>query len=169
MSWEETYRITKPCYCGRSTITEVGEGDDWNRHREYQIIDCPRCAEEARKKAEVAALIKAKEEERLKELIEEINTHFEQHYMDEWISLFNSAKNKKAIWSLATKIGVESYSLASFYQHNKRNNKEDYIKRLARLHNLNKIMAVLNIKDSILEKKLTEALNLRASNYIVGC
>lgn len=106
MSWEETYRITKPCSCGEGTITEVGEGDDWNRHREYQTIDCPTCKEEARKAAVRAAKIKAEEEARLKELISEINIHFEQHYMDEWLLLFGSAKSKRAIWTLAKKLGA---------------------------------------------------------------
>ncbi|PLR65567.1 hypothetical protein [Bacillus sp. UMB0893] len=167
MSWEETYRRTKPCSCGEGTITEVGEGDDWNRHREYQTIDCPTCKEEARKAAVKAAEIKAEEEARLKELISEINIHFEQHYMDEWLSLFGSAKSKRAIWTLAKKLGVESYSLASFYQHNKRSNKEDYVRRLARPHNMLKIMEALDKKDSSFESKVKEARMLNGPYYMM--
>lgn len=153
MSWEEMYRRDYPCKCGKGTYTEVGEMDDWNRTRDYKIINCLECAES---------------EARLKVLVEEIKAHFEKHYMEDWLSFFASARNKKEVWALAKKTGVESYSLSAFYDHNRRSSMEDYVRRLARLYNMLKIIEALNINDSHLKSKVEEAMDLRGSSYVIG-
>lgn len=168
MSWEEMYRRDYPCKCGKKTFTEVVEMDDWNRRRDYRIINCPECAEKARIVAEERKIVKAEEEARLKILVEEITTHFEKHYMEEWLSFFASARNKKEVWALANKIKVESHSLSSFYQHNKGVSMESYVRRLARPYNVLKIIELLNINDSHLKSKAEEAMDLRGSSYVIG-
>lgn len=168
MSWEEMYRKNSPCKCGKGTYTEVGEMDDWNRTRDYQIINCPECAEKARIAAEEERKAKAEREARLKVLVEEINTHFEKHYIEEWLSFFASARNKKEVWTLAKKAGVESYSLSAFYDHNKGSSMKDYVRRLARPNNMPKIIEVLNINDSYLQDRVEEAKDLRGSSYVIG-
>lgn len=168
MSWEEMYRRDYPCKCGKGTYTEVGEMDDWNRTRDYQIINCPECAEKARIAAEEERKAKAEREARLKVLVEEIKAHFEKHYMEDWLSFFASARNKKEVWALANKIKVESHSLSSFYQHNKGSSMEDYVRGLASPYNMLKIIEALNINDSLLKSKVEEAMDLRGSSYVIG-
>jgi hypothetical protein len=167
MSWEEMYRRDYPCKCGKSTYTEVVEMDDWNRRREYRIINCPECAEKERIVEEERKREKAERLSRLKELIEEINAYFEQRYMKDWINYFSSARNKKEVWALATKLGVESYSLTSFYQHNKGVSIENYLEGLVKLHNMQAIMKTLDINDSYLKSKVEEAMELRNSMSVV--
>ncbi|MCM3602473.1 hypothetical protein M3175_17200 [Robertmurraya korlensis] len=168
MSWEEMYRRDYPCKCGKGTYTEVGEMDDWNRTRDYKIINCSECNERARIAVEKEIKAKAEREANLKILVEEISTHFEKHYMEDWLSYFENARNKKEVWSLATKTGVESYSLSAFYDHNKGSNKEDYVRRLARPNNMLKIIETLNINDDLLNSKVKEAMDLKGSSYVIG-
>lgn len=168
MSWEEMYRRDYPCKCGKGTYTEVGEMDDWNRTRDYRIINCSECAEKARIAAEEERKAKAEREARLKVLVEEITTHFERHYMEEWLSFFASVRNKKEVWALAKKTGVESYSLSTFYDHNKGSSMESYVRRLARPYNMVKIIEALNINDSHLKSKVEEAMDLNKSVHLLG-
>jgi hypothetical protein len=163
MSWEEMYRRDYPCKCGKGTYTEIVEMDDWNERREYRRINCPECAEKERIAVEERKREKAERLSRLKELIEEINAYFEYRYMKDWINYFSSARNKKEVWALATKISVESYSLTSFYQHNKGVSIESYLKGLVKLHNMQAIMKVLDINDGYLKSKVEEAMALRNS------
>lgn len=168
MSWEEMYRRDYPCICGKGTYTEIGEMDDWNRTRDYKIINCSECAERARIAAEEERKAKAEREASLKILLEEITTHFEKHYMEDWLSFFACARNKKEVWTLAKKTGIESYSLSAFYDHNKGSSMEDYIRRLARPYNMLKIIEALNINDELLKSKVEEAMDLRGSSYVIG-
>lgn len=163
MSWQEKYREDYPCDCGKGTYTKIYEDDDWNRDRERVIINCPECIEKA-KIAEAERKRKRDEDNaRLKELITEINTYFEERYLEEWLTYFTSARNKKEAWALAKKIGIEYYSLSSFYQWNKGLSVEEYGRKLARFYNMEKIMVALNIDDSILKSKVEKAMELRNS------
>jgi hypothetical protein len=168
MSWEEMYRRDYPCKCGKSTYTEVGEMDDWNRHREYQIINCLECAEKARIAEAERKQEEANRQAHLKKLVDEINKHFEKRYMDDWLSFFASARNKKEVWTLANKIGIENHSLSSFYQYNKGSSIEKYVRSLASPYNMLKIIETLNINDSVLKSKVGEAMDLRGEAYAIG-
>ncbi|OHR74756.1 hypothetical protein [Bacillus sp. UMB0893] len=168
MSWEETYRREYPCNCGKSTYTEVGEMDDWNRSREYVIINCPECAENAKTVEAERRRQEAENTARLKELVLELKPYFEEHYMQNWLDYFVSARNKKAAWALAKEIGVESQSLSSFYQLNKDSSVEDYVRGLARPYNMLKIIEALKINDSFFKSKVEESVNLNKSVHVIG-
>ncbi|WP_066320474.1 hypothetical protein [Bacillus sp. FJAT-29814] len=161
MSWEEMYSRDYPCSCGKGTYTEVVEMDVWNRRREHRTINCSECAE----KEKLAKIKEAEERERLKKLDEEIKNYFEERYMEEWLTYFASAKNKKEIWALAKEIRVERDSLSSFYNRNKSINMEEYVRKLAVTNNMQKIMEVLNIEDMQLTSKIDEALKLKKAEY----
>jgi signal recognition particle subunit SEC65 len=161
MSWEEMYCRDYPCSCGKGTYTEVVEMDDWNRRREHRTINCPECAENEK----IAKINEVKEKERLKKLDEEIKTYFRELYMEKWLSYFDSAKNKKEIWTLAKEIGIEKDSLSSFYSRNKSINMEEYVRNLAISNNIQKIMQVLNIGDKDLTYKVDEAMKLKKAEY----
>lgn len=167
MSYEETYRREKPCKCGKGTVLEIGEMDDWFQSREYVIIKCPDCAEKERIAAEERKRIREEKQARLKELVNEINAIFEERYMDDWLTYFAAAKNKKAIWELATNIGVEEYSLSSFYQYNKGVSMEKYLRRKTHYGYIPKIMKALHIHDDELRNKVEEARNLWEPGMVI--
>ncbi len=157
MSWEEMYSRDYPCSCGKGTYTEVVEMDNWNRRREHRTINCPECAENEK----IAKINEAKEREKLKNLDEEIKTYFSEHYMEKWLSYFDSAKNKKEIWALAKGRGIEGDSLSSFYSRNKSLSMEEYVKNLAVSNNMQKIMQFLNVEDVDLSCKVDEVMKLK--------
>lgn len=168
MSWEVMYSRDYPCKCGKGTYTEVGEMDDWNRTRDYQVVNCPECAEKAKIAAEEKRKAEAAKKARLELLVDEITSHFEKHYMEEWISYFASARNKKQVWTLAKETGVEICSLSTFYDHNKGLSMDDYIRKLARPYKMLKIIEALNINDSHLKDSVEEAMDLKKSVYAIG-
>ncbi|MCD7032868.1 hypothetical protein LRR81_01410 [Metabacillus sp. GX 13764] len=158
MSWEEMYRREYPCSCGKGTYTEVSKMDDWNRRREFRVMNCLICAENER--AEEAKI--REEREQLNTLAKEIKTYFTENYLQEWLNFFGAAKTKKKAWEIAKEIGVETDSLSSFYSR-KYYNIEKYIESLTTYTNIDKIVQVLNIYDNELMQKIKEAIRL--SNY----
>lgn len=161
MSWEEMDRGDYPCNCGKGTYTKVVEMDDWNRRREKRTINCPECAE----KEKTEKIKEAKERERLKKLDDEIKTYFGERYMEELLSYFASAKNKKEYWTLAKRMGIQEDSLSTFYSRNKSISMEDYVRKLGTSKNMLKIMQVLNIEDMDLTYKVDEAMKLKKAEY----
>lgn len=161
MSWEEMYIRDYPCTCGKGTYTEVVEMDDWNRRREHRTINCPECAENEK----IAKMKEAKERERSRNLDEEIKNYFSEHYMEKWLSYFDSAKNKKEIWEIAKGMGIERDSLSSFYSRNKSISMEEYVKNLAVSDNMQKIMQFLNVEDMDLSSKVDEVMKLKRAEY----
>jgi hypothetical protein len=47
-------------------------------------------------------------------LVEEIKVHFERYYMEDWLSYFASARNKKEIWTLGRKQGLKAIACHLF-------------------------------------------------------
>jgi arginyl-tRNA--protein-N-Asp/Glu arginylyltransferase len=168
MSWEEMYRRYYPCKCGKSTFTEIGEMDDWNRFREYRVINCPECAKLERIEVEKQKEKQIKNEKRLRELAADIKDSFENSYMDEWFAIFQPLKSKKEAWQLAHNMGVENKSLSSFYQFSKGISIKEYAKNLVSIRNMDKIIATLHIQDNILSAKVKEAGELMQSTFVVG-
>lgn len=163
MSWEEMSRGDYPCPCGKGTYTSILDMDDWNRMREFTTMNCPDCAEKER--AEQASL--EKERQRLRELDKKIEAYFAANYIDEWLTYFAPAKNKKQTWELAAKLRVESSSLSTFYSH-KYPSKETYIRSLATYRNMEKIMHALNINDGKLASEVEEAMRLYKKEYAMA-
>lgn len=160
MSWDEIQRYDYPCKCGKGTITYVSEMDDWNRSRSHEIINCPECAAEARATATAKAKAEQEARDRLKELASEIKRDFEERYIEQWITLFAAVRNKKQAWELAKEIGLENRSLNSFYDFNKGSSIADYVLRLARPYNMDKIIEILEIDDDDFKNKVDEAIKL---------
>ena len=52
MSWEVMRSEIIECHCGKGTMTNIMEMDDWNRTRSSTVIDCPDCREKAAREAE---------------------------------------------------------------------------------------------------------------------
>ncbi|MED4351412.1 hypothetical protein P9265_03560 [Schinkia azotoformans] len=168
MSWEEMYRQDYPCKCGKSTFTEIREMDDWNRFREYRVINCPECAKQEQIEAEKQKEKQIKNEKRLRELAADIKASFESSYADEWSAFFQPFKSKKDAWQLAHKMGVENKSLSSFYQFYKGISIEEYAKNLVSIRNMEKIIATLHIQDTILSAKVKEARELMKITFLAG-
>lgn len=167
MSWEEMSRRDYPCHCGKSTYTEINEMDDWNRYREHIIMNCPACAEKGRIARVEREKKQTEDTKRLKELVLEIKPYFEEHYLQNWLDFFVSAKNKKAAWTLAKEIGLEHHSLSSFYQLHKGSSVDDYVRSLAKPYNMLKIIEVLNINDSSLKNKIEKAIGLNNTVHLL--
>ncbi|MCK6205768.1 hypothetical protein KZX50_10000 [Bacillus infantis] len=168
MSWEEMYRREYPCKCGKRTYTEIGEMDDWNRHREYKIMNCSECARQEQIEAEKKKEKQIENEKRLRELAADIMASFENNYMDEWVTIFQSIRSKKDAWQLACRMGVENKSLSSFYQFCRGMSIREYARILVSIRNMEKIMATLHIQDNILSSKVKEARELMESAVVVG-
>lgn len=47
MSWEVMSETVEKCECGKGTITDVLEMDDWNNSRSWSTINCKDCYEKA--------------------------------------------------------------------------------------------------------------------------
>lgn len=162
------YRREYPCKCGKSTYIEIGEMDDWNRHREYKIVNCSECAKQERIEAEKKREKQIENENRLRELAADIRASFENNYMDEWITMFQSLRSKKDAWKLACRMGVENKSLSSFYEYYRGKSIREYASMLVSIRNMEKIMATLHIEDNILSSKVKEARELMESTFVVG-
>ncbi|KAB7705027.1 hypothetical protein F9802_15830 [Bacillus aerolatus] len=89
--------------------------DNWNRRREYRIMNCPEYAQRERIEEEQRKGQQAKKELHLKELSEAIRTSFEGSYMNNWVSCFRSIRSKREAWKLTSSIGVENSSLSSLH------------------------------------------------------
>src|SRR5690606_31990624 len=104
---------TKPCWCGKSTITYVTEMDDWNRTRNSRIINCPDCFKKNAKEVEEEAQKKLIREN----LFNEAKELAIDNYLNFWLEKFEGM-NKKQIWEYLTN-GDGYPSLGTFYKHTK--------------------------------------------------
>lgn len=156
LSWEEINRGTYPCRCGKGTYTIISKMDDWNRTKHSTILNCPECAEQEKLKS----IKEAEERELLEKLDNEIKKSFEEKYKDKWIMYFENAKNKKQIWEMARRLGIEENSLSTFYSRNRNINMSDYIMSLANYQHMDKIMSYININDNNLKSKSDTAMKL---------
>jgi hypothetical protein len=161
VSWEEMSREEYPCDCGKGTYTVALEMDDWNRVRKHRKMHCTECAKrESLKEFQIS-----EERQRRQRLEKEIPAYFFEKYLEDWLSHFASARNKKDAWSIADKLKVENYTLSNFYSINKRRSIEEYVKRLVTPGNMTKIMQALNIDDNDLKNKVEEAEELYRKEY----
>jgi hypothetical protein len=111
MSWEAVRSETRKCWCGKGTITDVLEMDDWNRTRDYRKFDCPACE---KKHSEEAAALKRREEKK-ENLYRKAQKIAEDRYLTDWLSRYEGLSKKEA-WMRYT--GGSGYpSLGTFYKH----------------------------------------------------
>lgn len=147
MSWEEMSVETKPCPCGKGTITYRMEMDDWNRVRHGQTIHCPKCKADADEKHRAEFERERKREKLLAKAVQVA----EKRYLDRWLKLYEN-KSKKAAWLLYT--GGSGYpALGTFYQHVKEEGVEQYLRR-SFSYDFQKALLRMEIKDGEIESLL---------------
>lgn len=141
MSWETMSSETKPCNCGRGTVTYERQMDDWNRVRKLRTINCDICSEAEGKRHDKAR--KAKEQ--FDHLTLEAFCLAEQRYFPKWVDQY-SGKSKKEIWRHL--IGDGTYpTLPTFYKHvGDCGGLSNYLASYFRTH-FDKILARMDIDD----------------------
>lgn len=145
---------TRPCPCGKGTVTYRWETDDWNRTRDYTTINCPACRAEADAK-EKAELARERERERL---LSEASRLGRERYLERWLGLFAN-KSKKDAWFIYTR-GRGYPALGTFYKHIR----EDGIEKYLRQHfeyDLPKVLSTLRVDDPEIAALLRDAEKLR--------
>jgi len=111
MSWEIMRSETKPCQCGKGTISQILEMDDWNRTRSSTEIHCPDCLQKAAEEAE-ARRQKESANESLYNNAKKLAT---DRYLRKWLDLYSGIASKAA-WQRYT--GGSGYpALGTFYKH----------------------------------------------------
>lgn len=154
MSWEEMGSETKPCPCGKGTVTYRWEMDDWNRTRGSTTIDCPKCKAEADAR-EAAAMQRERERE---ELLSKARRLGEERYLERWLALFKN-KNKKEAWLIYT--GGDGYpALGTFYTHVRDEGIEKYLTQHFS-YDLDKVLRKLRVDDQEITALLKAAEKLR--------
>jgi len=141
MSWEETVRETKPCWCGKGAITYVTEMDDWNRVRHYTRFNCSACRETAERESQEE---KRRESER-EHLLAQARRLAEERYSEAWLTKFKGL-NKREVWQFLTG-GTEYPALGTFYKHVKEEGLEKYLHRTFR-DDFSKALTKMCIKDN---------------------
>lgn len=104
MSWEIMSSDTKPCECGKGTVTHVMEMDDWNRIRNSMEIHCPDCRKMVARRADAQRRKDAKRER----LFEQAKRLAIKRYLEQWLDGYNGLTSKAA-W--------QRYTGGSGYQH----------------------------------------------------
>lgn len=147
MSWEVMNEETKPCPCGKGTVTYIFEMDDWNRTRSSSKIKCPTCEARA---VELSRLSIEREQKRERLLAKAIKTA-EARYLARWLALFEN-KSKKEAWLTYT--GGNGYpALGTFYKHVKDEGVAQYLRR-SFSHDFRRALKQMKIKDDDIETLL---------------
>lgn len=158
MSWEEMSCETRPCACGKGTVTYRSEMDDWNRIRSSTSINCPICRAEADAK-EKASMVRERKRE---ELLAKAHRLAERRYLEQWLAMFRG-KTKKDAWLVYT--GGRGYpALGTFYNHVRDDGVETYLRQHFQ-YDLETAMKKLCVKDSEIETLLRSADELRRGHY----
>lgn len=141
MSWEEMVPETKPCWCGKGTITYVTEMDDWNRVRHYTRFNCSACKETAEREAQE----REKKERERELLLAQAKSLASERYAEAWLTRFKKL-NKRQAWQLLTG-GSDYPTLGTFYKHVKSEGLEKYLHRTF-LHDFSKALTQMGIEDN---------------------
>lgn len=154
MSWELMNTYKHPCQCGKGFVVVENYMDDWNRTEEKNYIHCEDCNNRM--------IEKQNQEKEINNEIAAIVDYFNEKYLDQWVDYFSDKKNKKVIWETVHNMGVESYSLTSFYSHQRSTSMDamrGYYKNLVNIQSMKTIMQVLNIKDETIEVTLPKLID----------
>ncbi|MDI1302668.1 MAG: hypothetical protein PSX71_12240 [bacterium] len=149
MSWEEMVPETKPCWCGKGTITYRMQMDDWNRTRNSREINCPVCLEQANRESEE----RRQREESKKALYEKAKALAENSHLEHWLSRY-SGLSKKAAWQLYTS-GKGYPSLGTFYKNTKNEGLANYMRR-SFLSDFEDALKKMNVIDEEVQELLNE-------------
>jgi hypothetical protein len=155
MSWEEMGSETRPCPCGKGTVTYRWEMDDWNRTRNDRTINCAKCQADA--EAEERAAIE-REQERAA-LLSKAGALASGRYLETWLSLF-VGKSKKKAWLIYT--GGRGYpALGTFYKHVRDFDGVEKYLRWSFEHDIDKVLRTLGVDDSEVTGMLRDAEKMR--------
>jgi hypothetical protein len=146
MAFEEMGDTTRPCHCGKGTITLHMQSDDWGRYRSYTTYQCSIC----RAKAVKEEREQLKREKQRAALLNRATRIAERRYLDRWLSRFAS-KNKKEAWLLCT--GGRNPSLGTFYKNTKKEGLEKYLRDHFSLH-FQDVLSKMKVKDKDIQKLL---------------
>jgi hypothetical protein len=112
MSYEEISREQKPCPCGKGSVIDVLEMDDWNRVRHAKIFQCERCKAANNRRAKALA-----QKQRLAEARDRrAFARARKLHFSKWVDTFTGL-SAKGCWRLLTKNGANYPSLGTFYKH----------------------------------------------------
>jgi hypothetical protein len=157
MSWEQMSADTKPCPCGKGTITYYIDMDDWNRFRHYKKIDCPKCKAEADEKHR----LEGEREKKRESLLAKAVQIAEKRYLARWLAMYEG-KNKKAAWQLYT--GGSGYpALGTFYKHVKFDGTVEQYLRRSFSHDFQKALKQMKVKDREIDELLSAREKIPAS------
>lgn len=156
MSWEVMSDKEETCLCGKGKIRIILEMDDWNRTRESEEILCEECLKELTRKKK----LQEDEDEKYIKLSNDVIIYFKEKHLPKLFKYFEQTKSKKSIWETMHGIGIEKGSLQSFYNHNKKFDKQQYIEKAISIGNISKIVSLINIKDEMLEQILKEPFEI---------
>lgn len=154
MSWELMSTDKKICPCGKGYIIKEYYMDDWNRSDTKSYFECDYCKEKQLKEQ-----IKTKE---MYDACSKIVSYFNNTYLNQLVLYFKSAKNKKAIWKMASDLKLEYRTLSNFYTHNRSLSMlaiDSYVKSLVTVRNIPRLMNILKIKDSTIDMELPDLLD----------
>lgn len=161
MSWEQMSADTKPCPCGKGTITYYMDMDDWNRTRHYKTIDCAKCKAEADEKHR----LEVERERKRESLLTRAVKIAEKRYLARWLAMYEG-KNKKAAWLLYT--GGSGYpALGTFYKHVKFDGSVEQYLRRSFSHDFQKVLKQMKVKDREIDELLAarEKIDASAQEY----
>jgi hypothetical protein len=155
MSWEEMGCETRPCPCGKGTVTYRWEMDDWNRTRGGKTINCPKCQADA--EAEERAAME-RERERAA-LLSRAGELARERYLESWLSPY-SGKSKKDPWLIYT--GGRGYpALGTFYKHVRDFEGVEKYLRWSFEHDIDKILRTPRVDDPEVTGMLRAAEKMR--------
>lgn len=161
MSWQESYRRSYPCNCGKGTITLVGESDDWNRSRESEYNSCKDCVEKDRLLKQQKATYQEDRDNRIVELSSQIKSTIQNSYSNDWLVFTARFKSKKSVHKFITENKLDHISESSFYQHNRNKSTYECVEQLLQPKNYDKIISsIINNPDKELNDQIQEIESL---------
>ena len=159
MSWEEDFRKSYPCPCGKGEYEVISYSDDWGSSKMGYAMLCPECKKKYVYDHTIIGWHSGDEIERgwvLKSVLEEeqkyrknVETKAKELYYDKWRDCFADAKTKKEIWKRLTLNGKYYPSLGTFYKHTKGYGREKLIESVNcyfKYSNLKQVFEVCRIE-----------------------
>jgi len=166
MGWEEIGWMDASCPCGRGVVMTVREMDESNRIRKRSYMFCDACDELAREKWDDDRKRSENEKKKVLDLRERILSHFDLRYLRDWQAHFALSPSKKAVWEILHQNGVFSRGLTTFYGDLREEPLPCFLRNIATVSNIGKILCLLEIQDEELEQLLHEIHILVGNDYI---
>lgn len=150
MSWEYN-EYKKECPCGKGLILVRDGSNDWGQTSHDESILCDECRENDERNKNL------KQERRriANDKIVLVMKYFRENYYNLLKGKFLHTKSKRDVWVVASNLGIESYSLTSFYKHYR--SKDSYVSDLINWYRIVPIIKALEIEDKTLNELYEDA------------